>query len=258
MSIEWQIYQAKTIGVDCILLISEILTKEEIESFIKTAKTLKLDVLLEFHDELEIEKIKDVELDYIGINNRNLRTLDTDINHCLTIRDKYHKELNNFKIIAESGFKSTMELENYRSNGIELFLIGESILKENYEKSYLLLLLTSVIAADPELYFIEPKDGETYSKEVAVNFGLKDFGVAPAGYNIPNTGHHHLIINADLPDLTLPIPANENYVHFGLGQTETTLTLEPGHLFFTTTNGELFTYTSRKTIIFKAISIIIE
>ena len=127
---EWQIYQAKTIGVDCILLISEILTKEEIESFIKTAKTLKLDVLLEFHDELESEKIKDVELDHIGINNRNLRTLDTDINHCLTIRDKYYKELNNFKIIAESGFKSTIELENYRSNGIELFLIGESILKE--------------------------------------------------------------------------------------------------------------------------------
>lgn len=127
---EWQIYQAKTIGVDCILLISEILTEEEIESFIKTAKTLKLDVLLEFHDEIEIEKIKDLELDYIGINNRNLRTLKTDINHCLSIRDKYHNELNNFKIIAESGFKSKMELENYKSNGIELFLIGESILKE--------------------------------------------------------------------------------------------------------------------------------
>ena len=127
---EWQIYQAKTIGVDCILLISEILTKEEINAFIATAKTLKLDVLLEFHDEIEIEKIKDLELDYIGINNRNLRTLKKDINHCLSIRDKYHNELNNFKIIAESGFKSKMELENYKSNGIEMFLIGESILKE--------------------------------------------------------------------------------------------------------------------------------
>ena len=127
---EWQIYQAKTIGVDCILLIAEILTKEEIDAFIATAKTLKLDVLLEFHDEIEIEKIKDLELDYIGINNRNLKTLKTDINHCLSIRDKYHNELNNFKIIAESGFKSKMELENYKSNGIELFLIGESILKE--------------------------------------------------------------------------------------------------------------------------------
>ena len=78
----------------------------------------------------QIEKITDIELDFIGINNRNLRTLKTDINHCLAIRDKYHNELNNFKIIAESGFKSKMELENYKSNGIELFLIGESILKE--------------------------------------------------------------------------------------------------------------------------------
>ena len=96
------------------------------------------------------------------------------------------------------------------------------------KKSYLLFLLASFTVADPELYFIEPKDGEIYSEEVEVKFGLKDFGVAPAGYNIPNTGHHHLIINADLPDLSLPIPANENYVHFGLGQTETTLNLDPG------------------------------
>ena len=96
------------------------------------------------------------------------------------------------------------------------------------KKNYLLLFLASFVIADPELYFIEPKDGETYTSDAAVKFGLKDFGVAPAGYNIPNTGHHHLIINEDLPDLTLPIPANENYLHFGLGQTETTLTLEPG------------------------------
>ena len=96
------------------------------------------------------------------------------------------------------------------------------------KKSYLLFLLASFTVADPELYFIEPEDGEIYSEEVEVKFGLKDFGVAPAGYNIPNTGHHHLIINADLPDLSLPIPANENYVHFGLGQTETTLNLDPG------------------------------
>jgi len=90
------------------------------------------------------------------------------------------------------------------------------------------ILLTSVLMLNPQLYFIEPENGGTYSSEVEVKFGLKNFGVAPAGYNIPNTGHHHLIINAELPDLTLPIPANENYVHFGLGQTETSLTLEPG------------------------------
>ena len=84
------------------------------------------------------------------------------------------------------------------------------------KKNYLLLFLASFVIADPELYFIEPKDGETYTSDVAVKFGLKDFGVAPAGYNIPNTGHHHLIINEDLPDLTLPIPANENYLHLSL------------------------------------------
>jgi len=94
------------------------------------------------------------------------------------------------------------------------------------------LLLLSFIAqsifSEPELYFIEPKDGSINTSTVEIKFGLKGFGVAPAGYNIPNTGHHHLIIDADLPNLALPIPASKNYVHFGLGQTETTLNLEPG------------------------------
>lgn len=96
------------------------------------------------------------------------------------------------------------------------------------------------IQAEPKLYFITPSDGETVSCEVIIldgdtvncefiiKFGLSDFGVAPAGYDIPNTGHHHLIINAPLPDFSLPIPANENYIHFGLGQTETLISLPPG------------------------------
>ena len=94
------------------------------------------------------------------------------------------------------------------------------------------LLLLSFIAqsifSEPELYFIEPKDGSINTSTVEIKFGLKGFGVAPAGYNIPNTGHHHLIIDADLPNLNIPIPANQNYVHFGLGQTETTINLAPG------------------------------
>ena len=94
------------------------------------------------------------------------------------------------------------------------------------------LLLLSFIAqsifSEPELYFIEPKDGSINTSTVEIKFGLKGFGVAPAGYNIPNTGHHHLIIDADLPNLALPIPASKNYVHFGLGQTETIINLETG------------------------------
>ena len=84
------------------------------------------------------------------------------------------------------------------------------------------------VFSEPELYFIEPKDGSINTSTVEIKFGLKGFGVAPAGYNIPNTGHHHLIIDADLPNLALPIPASKNYVHFGLGQTETIINLEPG------------------------------
>ena len=126
---EWQIYHAKSIGADCILLISEALTKEEINAFVKIAKEQGLDVLLEFHNEDEITKIVDVELDVIGINNRNLHTLKTDINHCLHIRDKYSHQLSRFNIVAESGFSKKSELEMYKTNGIDLFLIGESLLK---------------------------------------------------------------------------------------------------------------------------------
>ena len=126
---EWQIYHAKSIGADCILLISEALTKAEINLFIKIAKEQGLDVLLEFHNEDEITKIVDIELDVIGINNRNLHTLKTDINHCLHIRDKYTDQLSRFNIVAESGFSEKSELEMYKTNGIDLFLIGESLLK---------------------------------------------------------------------------------------------------------------------------------
>jgi len=127
---EWQIYQAKIIGVDCILLIAEILTETEITDFIQLAKSLKLDVLLEFHSEKELMKVIDQDVNYLGINNRNLHTLMTDINHCLTIRNKYEDVLKRFTIVAESGFNTVEELEKYRSNGIDMFLIGEGLLKE--------------------------------------------------------------------------------------------------------------------------------
>ena len=66
------------------------------------------------------------------------------------------------------------------------------------------------------------------SGPVTVVFGLEGMGVAPAGIDSPNTGHHHLIIDAELPDMGLPIPADDNYRHFGGGQTETSIELEPG------------------------------
>ena len=80
-----------------------------------------------------------------------------------------------------------------------------------------------------ELYFIEPRDGATVGPEVVVKFGLKGMGVAPAGVVVDKTGHHHLLIDvATPPDAGGPIPTDAHHVHFGGGQTQTTITLTPG------------------------------
>ena len=92
---------------------------------------------------------------------------------------------------------------------------------------------TLPLTASPEgaqVYIISPADAASIpSGDVTVQFGLKGMGVAPAGIDFLDTGHHHLLVNvAELPPSNLPIPANETHLHFGKGQTETTLTLEPG------------------------------
>lgn len=80
-----------------------------------------------------------------------------------------------------------------------------------------------------EAYLISPKSGAHVTSPVTVRFGLKGMGVAPAGVKFENTGHHHLLIDTDAPaDLGVPLPASDKIVHFGKGQTETTLTLAPG------------------------------
>lgn len=80
-----------------------------------------------------------------------------------------------------------------------------------------------------KVYIISPANGETVGKTFSVKFGLQGMGIAPAGIKFDNTGHHHLLVDvAELPDLNKPLPATDNILHFGKGQTETTLTLEPG------------------------------
>ena len=79
------------------------------------------------------------------------------------------------------------------------------------------------------VYFITPVDGQRVEAPFTVKFGLRGMGIAPAGTDKPNTGHHHLLINADeLPDMAMPLPANEHLKHFGKGQTETDVSLPPG------------------------------
>ena len=80
-----------------------------------------------------------------------------------------------------------------------------------------------------EVYIISPKNGAIVHNPVLVQFGLKGMGVAPAGVKSDNTGHHHLLIDTDPPaDESAPLPATDKIVHFGKGQTETTVTLSPG------------------------------
>lgn len=83
-------------------------------------------------------------------------------------------------------------------------------------------------ASGAGVFFISPADGDTLSNPVAIKFGAQNMDVVKAGDNAPHSGHHHLIIDADLPDLGQPIPASEHYVHFGDGSNSTVLTLEPG------------------------------
>ena len=83
--------------------------------------------------------------------------------------------------------------------------------------------------AGAKLYIVSPKDGETVKNPFTVVFGLAGMGVAPAGMQMENTGHHHLLIDTAIPaNVGLPLPANDNIRHFGKGQTETDLTLTPG------------------------------
>jgi len=102
--------------------------------------------------------------------------------------------------------------------------------------STLLVLGAQVSVAGPtaapkgaRAYIISPKDGDVVTSPVKVVFGLEGIGVAPAGVAWANTGHHHLLVNVEkLPNFDKPIPADEQHIHFGGGQTEAVLELEPG------------------------------
>jgi len=78
-------------------------------------------------------------------------------------------------------------------------------------------------------YIISPADGAVVSSPVTVLFGLEGMGVAPAAVQVDGTGHHHLMVDVnELPDMSQPLPSNSNHIHFGKGQTQAEIDLEPG------------------------------
>ena len=89
-------------------------------------------------------------------------------------------------------------------------------------------LLLSLNVFSEKVYFINIKDGDVLKSPFLIQFGLRGKGVAPAGVDVTNTGHHHLLINVDEVDYNLHIPSSDQHLHFGLGQTETNLELPSG------------------------------
>ena len=106
-----------------------------------------------------------------------------------------------------------------------------------------------------EVYIISPEDGATLESPVTVLFGLKGMGVAPAGVDKEGTGHHHLIVDAPLPPMDQGIPADENYIHFGGGQTQATVELEPGEHTLQLIVGDLNHYPHEPAIVSEQITV---
>ena len=126
---EYQIYEAKAYGADTILLISSILTRDEIINLSKKAKDLKLEVLLEVHNNEELKKGLVEYIDIIGVNNRNLKSFKTD----LKISENLFDEIpNEFLKISESGLNDNNSIKKLKKIGYQGFLIGEKFMISSY------------------------------------------------------------------------------------------------------------------------------
>ena len=106
-------------------------------------------------------------------------------------------------------------------------------LADIYKLMKILFIISTIFAtfsinANPKVYFINLEDGDRVESPFLIQFGLSGMGIAPAGTDRSNTGHHHLLINVDDIDLSKPIPSSSNHIHFGGGQTESLIDLMPG------------------------------
>lgn len=126
---EYQIYESKLIGADCILLIVSILSDDELNRFTKLADSLGLDFIIEVHDEEELTRIEDFSNAIIGVNNRDLKTFEVNIENSIRLRNFFKKD-NIF--VAESGIKSQKDIDKLSKHNINVFLIGESLMKGDF------------------------------------------------------------------------------------------------------------------------------
>ena len=137
---EYQIYQAKVMGADVILLIAACLTLEESLQFSKIAHELGMEVLLEIHNEEELAYIQP-EIDVVGINNRNLKTFQTDIQHTIELANQIPSE---YVKISESGISEAETVIKLREEGFQGFLMGENFMKTENPAEALTKFITEI------------------------------------------------------------------------------------------------------------------
>ena len=123
----YQVYQAKVIGADCILLIAAVLDFEQMQQLTSIAQSLNMDVLVEVHNQAELTKSLQLDLPMIGINNRNLHNFSTDLNTTIGLLNQIPAEI---IVVTESGILQRPDVEFMLANGVNSFLVGEAFIKE--------------------------------------------------------------------------------------------------------------------------------
>lgn len=124
----YQIYESRVLGADCILLIMACLSNNQTSEFYDLATSLGMDTLFEVHDEEELERALKLKPKMVGVNNRNLKTLEVDLQTGLSLAKQMPE---NILKVAESGIYNHTDIQNFLTAGYDAFLVGESLMREN-------------------------------------------------------------------------------------------------------------------------------
>ncbi len=122
----WQVYESRKLGADCVLLIVAALADAQIEEYAGLAAELGMDVLVEVHDEAELQRALRVPAPLLGINNRSLRTFEVSLDNTLRLREQVPADR---LLVTESGIHSPEDVRRMRDNGVHAFLVGEAFMR---------------------------------------------------------------------------------------------------------------------------------
>ncbi len=136
----YQIYEARALGADCVLLIVAALDDASLAQFTALAQSLQMDVLVEVHDLPELERALPLGADLIGVNNRNLRTFEVDLNTAIALRAHTPDQM---PLVAESGISTADDIALLRRQGVHAFLVGEVLMRAEHRESAIRALLAA-------------------------------------------------------------------------------------------------------------------